>query len=359
MAEKNTKVLLEIKDKGIKDKMEAIITSVGGYQICRESVSSESAGFYDLLILEIGDDFKADLRLVNTLQSAGVVNDVFIVSALTNQEMLLDVLRMEVKGFFVTPVKEEEVISALVKVKEKELRALVKDRRATEKRGKIISVFGCKGGVGTTTVAVNLAVSLVESSGTPSVVLIDLNRFFGEISHILSLKCVSDWSQVAKNIGRVDKMYLMSILSKHPSGIYVLPAPRLGEAEDLIDTQALGILLRLMQTVFDFIIIDNGNSLDACCRETLKVSDTVFLVGNLNIPCIINLKELLEVFWKIGYPRQENVEIIVNRYIKKGSDLSIKDLENALNNKKVLCSIPNAYGITMSAINRGKPLCMT
>ncbi len=350
------KVILEIKNKGIKDEMEAIISSVDGFHICHEPVSFKTEEVYDLLITEIGDDFNADLHFANTLQSSGIVKNVFLISTLINPEILMNALRMEVKGFFATPVKKEEVVAALLKIKKQ--KEIAEEKKEEVKRGKIINVFGCKGGVGTTTIAVNLAISLAESEGTPSVAFIDLNQSDGEILHILNLKSVSDWVQVVKNISRVDKMYLMSTLAKHPSGIYVLPSPDIDKTDSVINVQSLSILLKFMQTLFDFVVLDSGHNMDEYSHMTLKVSDTVFLVSYVSIPCIIKLKKLLNVFWERGYPKVENIEIIVNRYITNDA-ISLKEVEAVLRDKKILCCIPNAYAITMGAINSGKPLCMT
>ncbi len=360
MAEMMIKVVLEIKNKGIEDEMRAIISSVEGFQICHSNkfAGSADAGFYDLLVLEIGDDFNADLNFANTLQSSGSVKDIFLISALANPEILVGALRLEVKGFFTPPVKKEEVITALLKIKKQWEMARERMEVETTKRGKIINVFGCKGGIGTTTIAVNLAISLAGLEGTPAVALIDLNQSYGEILHVLNLKSVSDWVQVVKNISRVDKMYLMSALARHPSGIYVLPSPDIDKTEGVINIQSLGILLKFMQTLFDFVVLDSGPRMDEYSNTALKVSNLVFLVSCVSVPCIVNLKKILNIFLEKGYPRIENIEIIVNRYVKDDI-ISLKEIEAVLYDKKVLCCIPNIYAITMHAINSGIPLCMT
>lgn len=354
MADGKMTVMLEIKDKEIKDEIEAILSSMVGFQICHGGFNSKSADFYDLLVLEVGSDFNTELQFANTLRSNGIIKDIVLISALTDPDVLMDALRMEVKGFISVPVKKEEVITAFLKIKKQ--RGEEGEKSLQAKKGRIINVLGCKGGVGVTTIAVNLAVSFAELEGTPSVVLIDLNRSYGEIAHILNIKPVSDWIRVVKNIFRVDKMYLMSILTKHPSGFYVLPSPDIGKTDEPIDIQSLILLLKFMQTVFDFIVIDSGNSVDECSYATLRISDKVLLVCYASVPCIINLKKYLEVFWERGYPNVKNVEIIMNRYIKD-SDISIKEIEAALHGKKILSCIPNSYKITMNAINSGKPLC--
>ena len=109
-----------------------------------------------------------------------------------------------------------------------------------------------------------------------------------------------------------------------------------------------------MQTMFDFIVIDSGQSLDETSREVMKISDTVLLVCELSLSCIINIKRLQNTFQKFGFPEEEKIGIIVNRFVKN-SEISLKDAEESLN-KKIMFSIPNAYKITMNAINQGKPI---
>ncbi|MHC4454112.1 MAG: AAA family ATPase, partial [Planctomycetota bacterium] len=235
--------------------------------------------------------------------------------------------------------------NALIKVKSENKEA--NDGNSVQK-GKIINVFGSKGGVGTTTIAVNLAASLAEREDSSSVALIDMKPVFGEISTILNLETNFSWLEVTRNISRLDPTYLMSILTKHPSGVYVLPSPVELTKDDAVNPQALATLLRLMQTMFDFIVIDSGQSFDDSSREVIKISDTVLLVCELSLSCIINIKRLQDTFQKYGLLEEEKVGIIVNRFVRN-SEISLKDAEESLS-KKVMFSIPNAYKITMNAI---------
>jgi pilus assembly protein CpaE len=182
-----------------------------------------------------------------------------------------------------------------------------------------------------------------------------MKPIIGEISTILNVESTFSWLEVTKNISRLDPTYIMSILTQHTSGIYVLPSPDELTEDYTANPQALATLLRLMQTMFDFIVIDNGQSLDDTSMEVLKISDSVLLVCVLSLPCIINLKRLQDTFQKHGYPEEEKIGIIANRFIRK-SEISLKDAEESLN-KKILFRIPNAYKISMNAINQGIPLC--
>ncbi len=92
-------------------------------------------------------------------------------------------------------------------------------------KGKVFTVFGAKGGVGTTTMAVNLATGMAQFKGNPSVALVDMNLLSGDVPLFLNMKSAFNWVEVARNISRLDATYLMSILQKHVSGVHVLPAP--------------------------------------------------------------------------------------------------------------------------------------
>lgn len=238
-------------------------------------------------------------------------------------------------------------------MKIKGIKGQEKTETAPVKKGKILCVFGCKGGVGTTTVAVNLAASLAGQENAPSVVLVDMNRFLGEMPLMLNIEPLFDWVRVARNISRLDELYLLSVLIKHPSGISVLPAPADLTEDHPVSSQSVETLFKFMQTMFDYIVIDCGRNL-VDTRALLKISDTVLLVSELDLLCTVNLRKLLEGFRKYGYPL--NTEIVVNRF-QKYQDISLTEFEESVK-KKALCCIPNAYRVSMNAINQGKPFPM-
>jgi pilus assembly protein CpaE len=222
-------------------------------------------------------------------------------------------------------------------------------------RGKIIDVIGSKGGVGNTTMAVNLATSLVESSPSPRVALIDMNLLFGEIPIFLNIESSFDWGGVARDISRLDPTFLMSILSKHASGVYVLPSPTGLDGVNVATPEIIEKILRLMRNVFDFIVIDGGQAIDDISLKILEMSDTVLLIGILSLPCLTNVKRLLWIFQKLGYPLLANIKIIINRHTDRKSVIPPEEAEKSIN-QKIFWFVPNDYPTTMSAINQGKTL---
>jgi pilus assembly protein CpaE len=104
--------------------------------------------------------------------------------------------------------------------------------------------------------------------------------------------------------------------------------------------------------MFDFIVIDSGQSLDDISLKILEISDTVLLVAILSVPCLINIKRLQESFQRLRYPRYENIKVVINRY-HKNSMISLKEAEQSIN-KPIFWQIPNDYINSMSAINQGK-----
>ncbi len=344
-------VAMDIKNQKVVNDINEAVSTLNGFSISRKRINLQNPGIYDILILEIGNEPKVELQLAKDLESSGIARNVFLTSANKDPEILIEAIRAGIKEFFPQPINKEDVRNALIKVKEE--KGETNDGKAVHK-GKIINVFGSKGGVGTTTIAVNLAASLASREDSSSVALIDLKPVFGEVSTILNLETSFSWLEVTKNISRLDPTYLMSVLTKHPSGVYVLSSPVELTNDHKVNPKALATLVSMMQTMFDFIVVDSGQSIDETSREIIKISDTVLLVCELSLSCIINIKRLQDAFQKYGLLEEEKIGIVVNRFVKN-SEISLKDAEESLN-KKIMLSIPNAYKITMNAINQGKPI---
>jgi pilus assembly protein CpaE len=136
--------------------------------------------------------------------------------------------------------------------------------------------------------------------------------------------------------------------------MYILPSPTGLDGMGVSTPEFIERILGLMKQVFDFIVIDGGQSLDDVSLKILEMTDFLCLIAILSLPCLTNVKRLLRTFEKLGYPRNEQVRIIINRYHKK-SLISLKDAEGALD-QKIFGLIDNDYPTTMSAINQGKTL---
>ncbi len=182
MNKRNVSVRLELKNQSIKEEFEQLISSINGYQIR----NSGNPGHSDLLIMELGECVNGEFDLFRSLKDTGEISEVFLTSSSTNSSVLIEALRAGAKEFFTQPLNREDVTSSLMKFKDQlEDTPIIQDRT---KKGKIINVIGGKGGVGTTTVAVNIAASLNELKNDESVALIDMNLVFGEIPLFMDIK---------------------------------------------------------------------------------------------------------------------------------------------------------------------------
>lgn len=347
MPNNTVKVKVEAKDQSLARELEDIIRSVEGFGVQR----SDDTRRADLLIFELGDDTDKDFQVIHSLLDVDAIDDVFYTSRHSDPAVLVQAMRTGGKEFFSQPIKEKEVRQALEKLREKRDKTRIKE---PVKIGQIIELLGSKGGVGTTTVAVNLAVSLAEMKGAHSVALIDRNMLFGEVPLFLEIKPDYHWGEITKNISRLDSTFLMNILSKHSSGVYVLPSPASLNGHDPATPEIMGHLLSLMQSMFDFVVIDGGQSLDETSLKILQMSDTVLLISILSLPCLSNTKKLLKSFHYLSYPSRERIKVIINRHLKN-PEISVKDSETAID-EKIFWTIPNDYRRTLSAINQGKPL---
>ncbi len=348
MATNGLWIRIEANNSETTNWLERVICSIKGVKI----QGSDDTRHTNLLIYELGNDVEKEFLHIESLLHAKVVDEIFLTSSNTDRVVLMQAMRSGVKEFLSHPLDEAEVKEALERFKKRQ------DQSGSSivsiKPGHVINVVGTKGGVGTTTVAVNLAVSLAERKDVKSVALIDLNMLFGEVPLFLEIDPKHDLSALTNQIARLDSTFLMSILSKSSTGVHVLPSPRHFNSNESLDPKMVDRILELMTRMFDFIVIDGGQPLNQMSLKLLATSDTVFLVSVLTLPCLSNTDKLLRSLLTLGYPVDKLIKVVINRYLKN-SEIALNDAEAAIN-KKIFWTIPNDYRTTLSAINQGKPL---
>jgi pilus assembly protein CpaE len=349
MADNTFRVNVAVKDANLAEKITGILRKDRSFQL----VDPQTSDNVDLTIyqLENVDDGATDY--IETLLKSDRVNELFLVSESTDPFFLMQIMRLGVKEFFPLPFDENEFQSAIERFKERAGHDSLKFKPV--KQGEIITVVGSKGGVGATTVAVNTAVALSEMRNDYSVALVDLNSLFGDIPLFLDITPKFDWGEITKNIDRLDNLFLTNVMSKHNSGVHLLPSPSYLNGHQSTTPEIIDRLLNLMRNMFDFTIVDCGQSLDASALRALELSDRLLLVAILSMPCLTNTNKLIRSLVDMGHIKSmDRLNVVINRALKS-NEITVKDAEAGIG-KKVFWVIPNDYRITMAAINSGKPI---
>ncbi len=339
-------VKLDIKDQELTNIFIGILNDSDEFSIIGEKSQQKP----DLILFELGRDYEKDLDHIQAFLENNQSTEFFLISKYSDQDILIKSLRIGVKEFFPTPLKTDMVDEALDRFRDRR----EKKKSKTKKQSQVFSVVGSKGGVGTTTIAVNLAVALAMKQEKPSVALLDMNDVFGEISIFLDLSPKHHWGNITNNIERLDTLFLSNILSEHDTGIHILPSPRfLNEQSPTPAT--MEILIDTIKMNFDYVVIDMGQSTSDTAFKVFQISDLLLIVTIQSLPCLSNTNLLIKSFSDYGLIELKNIHIALNRYIKNGS-VSKNNAEEGIG-KKISWVIPNDYPTTMAAINTGKPLC--
>ena len=340
-------VRLDTKNPSVKAKLEEIIQATEGLQVLGSRDPSQA----DLVIVELGRDMDRALQFVQAEIEQGASHELFVTCENIDRAVVAKAIRVGAKEYLAQPLDESEVKLALERCIKRR-----KDykEKLPAKFGQVVHVIGSKGGVGTTTIAVNLAASLAEATDLVSVALVDMNTVFGEIPLFMDIKPEHHWGEVAKSIHRLDSSFLMNVLVKHDSGVYVLPAPGQLDSNEAATGEVITQFLGFMTKVFDFVVIDGGNPLGDPSLSALRVADQVFIVCSQCLPGLANTKQLMRSFQKIGYPERDRIKVIVNRYVAN-SCIPAKSVEEAIG-QEVFWTVPDDSDSTMAAMNEGKVL---
>jgi len=319
---------------------------VYGYELIRQNRPK-------LVFLDLRDDGGKSLEMAQRVSA--YFKEVFMV--ITARDMSMETMRacMEagIRDFLQRPFSAQDVRTVV----EKHKLSFMVNYEEGDRTGRIITIFSNKGGLGKTTIAVNLAMALSETVNSP-VALVDLNLQLGDITTFLDVEPKQTIVDIARNIGRVDAAYLESSLAQYTcknATVYVLADPLHVEDAEEVTADQINAVLTVLRSSFQYVVIDTTTSFDTKTLAALDLADQVLLVSMVNLPSIRSSQRLLNLFERLGYDDQK-VKLVVNRYMP-GEEITVEDVEETLN-YPVFWKIPNSYNVVMTAINRGIPIAM-
>lgn len=297
-------------------------------------------------IIEV-KDIEAGVRNIRDILSEFPHVSIFATASDKTSEAILKVMRAGATEYLLRPVAPADLEDALRKIG----RLWISEPAGKAVEGNVLTLYNPMGGVGVTTIAVNLAASLV--SDNIKVVLVDLNRYSGDISSFLDINPLYNLSTVTSNIAKLDASFISSILTKHSSGVLVLAEPKEVYEAISITPEEIRRVLAFLKTMFSYVIVDTGGHIDEHNLSAFEASDKIFFTFVPSLPSLKNTKRYLSTIDKIGFPVGK-IKLIVNRHRPK-DEISVEDIEKVLNHH-VFMSIPNDYESVINSINKGMPL---
>jgi len=303
----------------------------------------------DVGVLALDSDPNKTISLVERLSKENPECVLLVVSGSNDGQLILRAIRAGAREFLTLPLAKEELESAINRV------SMQKFGAADSRRGScaVIAVAGATGGVGCTSVASNLGCILASEPGK-SVALLDLDLALGDADVFLNVIPDYTLADVVQNVSRLDIQLLKKSLTKHASGLYLLPRPVELHDTNAITAESLRKVIGLLKVSFTHLIVDLSKGYSEVDMSVMEVANKVLLVTQLDLPCLRNVVRLMMSFEEIEGLKQK-VEIVVNRAGLDSGQISLKKAKETIG-REVYALLPNDYRTMVSVRNNGVPL---
>ena len=300
---------------------------------------------FDLVVIPVEGISPTDLILVEREIRRDGTTSVIATAPSPDPDLILRSMRAGVHEFLVYPPKQEELAGAVERLMR---------RGSTEvQRGELIAVYSGKGGLGSTSIAVNLAQALGAQRTDSRVALVDLVVTGGDIRVFLNLRPAYDLSHLIAKGNQVDTELLNSVLTPVHGGVWALPTGDTPEDDELFDSAAVNSILGLLRSQFGYTVVDCEHHLSEATLTALDAANRIVLVTQLSVPALRSTQRTLAVCRRLGY-EESKLCVVVNRY-QSGDVLPIKDAEDLLQ-APIFFRLPNDYRLSAESLTQGVPV---
>lgn len=268
---------------------------------------------------------------------------VLVVATQLDPTLMLSSMRAGVNEFLTDPIAVDDLRAAIDRVMDA--------RQVAAKLGQVFAFVGGKGGVGTTTLAVNVATTLAAISRSTTL-LIDLHIAYGDAALFVAAEGRFSVVDALENVHRMDEAFLRSLVCHTKCGLDILPASDraiLGS----VDPRALRRLIECAARAYPHVILDMPRA-DAAMLDVLEQASKIVIVANQELSTVRSASRMAAAL-RQRYGK-ERVAVVVSRY-DQVAEIDREDIERVLGSD-VKHVFPSNYRLAVAAMNKGRPLVL-
>jgi pilus assembly protein CpaE len=325
-----------------------MVRSIKEWMIPAARLPETAEGLPDFVLIDLEQETAPFFAFAAHLRRIHPATRLIAVSAVVppTQKLLLEAMRSGVQEFLPKPISMDLLKDTLSRwVRELDLQ----DRPS---HNKVIVVMGSKGGVGTTTVAVNLGVQL-SVFARKRVALLDFARPLGNAHLLLDLRPKFGVRDAVDNLERLDSHLFGGLLTQHSTKLEILAGAIQPEQWNTIAVPPLERIVNVAQSNFDVVAVDIGSQFSSDWSSILKMARMILIVAEANVPSLWTLQKRLVALTGFGI-EPDRVKIVLNRW-HKGDEEIMKGIQKDIN-RPVFACIPNDFRKASTSINLGTPL---
>ena len=301
-----------------------------------------------ICVIDFDTGLEESCRLAERIRDNCERVALFAASSDSQSSSIISAMRAGCTEYLIKPFDPDRVASALAHI---EARRHMKDQGVGT--GKIVTIMGAKGGMGATSLATHLALTLVQRH-QQKVLLVDQHHALGDVSLYLGLtRHQYSFYELVHNTDRLDEELLQGFLLHHDSGLHVLDSPEVLDSFPHASPEAIEHTLAFLAEHYQFVIIDAAPGISDDSAAAIRQSDKLQIVLTPELPAIRNVLRWVEYLIGMQYP-ENCIDIVLNR-VAKNSPLNEHEIESALR-RPIPVKIPNSYDEFAKAINAGAPL---
>ncbi len=340
---------------------------VGAASSGREAIELTAELKPDIVLMDINMPDMDGITATRLIMEKVPGTQMIMMSVQGEMSYVRESMRAGAREFLIKPFTSDELITSLRRVYDLRPRVVALPPGAVKgvgpgglgpepvSEGKIITVFSAKGGVGCTTIAVNLACAM-KAEHNLKVALWDASFQFGDVGVMLNMQPTRSIVDIMSQINDLDEELLGNVMLSHSSGVKVLLAPPEPQYADSIRVNHLEAIIGVMKRMYDFIIIDTWTSLYDQVLTVLDAANRVVLLLTPEIPAVKNTRLYFDIAEGLGYPPEKNM-LVLNKWDRR-SGIRPEKLEGAFNHP-LNGVIPLDERTVLSSVNQGTPFVLS